>query len=191
MTIPATISRHKRGQRQRRRLSWALALGDSVGVVRIGAHRKNLNSPPVAIASWIRHRASTISARSSGRLAKCAAAEITVHDLALTCVQPLTRQSRRTNPAGHDLIASTVRLGRLSAPDFALYCAARFVSAIAVQMQNVAIGWLVYDITGDPFALGLVGLVAFLPSIGLALSLATSPTGSIVAPSCWCATRSA
>jgi MFS family permease len=53
--------------------------------------------------------------------------------------------------------------------DFALYCAARFVSAIAVQMQNVAIGWLVYDITSDPFALGLVGLVAFLPAIGLAL----------------------
>jgi predicted MFS family arabinose efflux permease len=53
--------------------------------------------------------------------------------------------------------------------DFALYCAARFVSATAVQMQNVAIGWLVYDITRDPFALGIVGLVAFLPAIGLAL----------------------
>jgi MFS family permease len=53
--------------------------------------------------------------------------------------------------------------------DFALYCAGRFVSATAVQMQNVAIGWLVYDITRDPFALGIVGLVAFLPAIGLAL----------------------
>ena len=52
--------------------------------------------------------------------------------------------------------------------DFALYCAGR-CSAIAVQMQNVAIGWLVYDITRDPLALGLVGLVAFLPLIGLAL----------------------
>jgi Transmembrane secretion effector len=53
--------------------------------------------------------------------------------------------------------------------DFALYCAARFVSATAVQMQNVAVGWLVYDITRDPFALGIVGLVGFLPAIGLAL----------------------
>src|SRR5512134_88200 len=53
--------------------------------------------------------------------------------------------------------------------DFALYCAARFVSAMAVQMQTVAIGWFVYDITRDPLALGLVGLVAFLPLIGLAL----------------------
>src|SRR5512132_3676834 len=53
--------------------------------------------------------------------------------------------------------------------DFALYCGARFVSATALQMQNVAIGWLVYDITRDPLALGIVGLVAFLPAIGLAL----------------------
>ena len=53
--------------------------------------------------------------------------------------------------------------------DFTLYCAARFVSATAVQMQNVGVGWLVYDITRDPLALGIVGLVAFLPAIGLAL----------------------
>jgi MFS family permease len=53
--------------------------------------------------------------------------------------------------------------------DFALYCTARFLSATAIQMQNVAIGWLVYDITRDPFALGIVGLVAFLPTIALAL----------------------
>lgn len=36
-------------------------------------------------------------------------------------------------------------------------------------MQNVGVGWLVYDITRDPLALGLVGLFAFLPAIGLAL----------------------
>jgi MFS family permease len=53
--------------------------------------------------------------------------------------------------------------------DFALYCAGRFVSAMAVQVQTIAIGWLVYDITRDPLALGLVGLMAFLPLIGLAL----------------------
>lgn len=53
--------------------------------------------------------------------------------------------------------------------DFALYCLARLLSATAVQMQTVAIGWLVYDRTSDPLALGLVGLAAFLPAIGLAL----------------------
>ena len=54
--------------------------------------------------------------------------------------------------------------------DFALYCSARFVSALAVQMLNVAVGWWVYALTRDPLALGLVGLAVFLPAIGLALA---------------------
>ncbi|MGE3741262.1 MAG: MFS transporter, partial [Geminicoccaceae bacterium] len=37
--------------------------------------------------------------------------------------------------------------------DFACYCSSRFVSALAIQMQNVAVGWRVYDLTGDPLAL--------------------------------------
>lgn len=53
--------------------------------------------------------------------------------------------------------------------DFALYCAARFLSATAIQMQVVAISWHVYDLTNSAFALGLVGLFAFLPAIALAL----------------------
>jgi len=53
--------------------------------------------------------------------------------------------------------------------DFGLYLAARFLSALAIQMQNVAVGWLVYDLTRDPFALGLVGLASFLPAVALAL----------------------
>src|SRR3954452_20469536 len=53
--------------------------------------------------------------------------------------------------------------------DFACYCASRFVSALAIQMQNVAVGWRVYDLTGDPLALGLVGLAGFLPAVCLAL----------------------
>lgn len=53
--------------------------------------------------------------------------------------------------------------------DFGLYLAARFLSALVIQMQNVAIGWLVYDLTRDPFALGLVGLASFLPAVALAL----------------------
>ena len=69
----------------------------------------------------------------------------------------------------YDPIASSSRLGRLSASRFRAYCGARFVSAIAVQMQTVAIGWQVYDITRDPLALGLVGLASFTPAIGLAL----------------------
>jgi hypothetical protein len=53
--------------------------------------------------------------------------------------------------------------------DFALYLESRFLSAVAIQMQAVAVGWLVYDLTHEPLALGLVGLAAFLPAVCLAL----------------------
>lgn len=53
--------------------------------------------------------------------------------------------------------------------DFALYGTARFLSALAIQIQNVALGWRVYELTEDPLALGLIGLAAFLPALCLAL----------------------
>jgi len=53
--------------------------------------------------------------------------------------------------------------------DFTLFFIARFVSATALMMQTVAVGWLIYDLTDSPLALGITGLVAFLPVIGLAL----------------------
>lgn len=39
----------------------------------------------------------------------------------------------------------------------------------AYQMQVVATGWAVYDLTNNPFDLGLVGLVQFLPRVALTL----------------------
>lgn len=53
--------------------------------------------------------------------------------------------------------------------DFTLFCAARFLSGVGVQMLNVAVGWLVYELTGSALALGLVGLASFLPVMSLAL----------------------
>ena len=46
--------------------------------------------------------------------------------------------------------------------DFRLFIAGRFLSTASMQMQSVAIGWQVYDLTGDPVALGYVGLWMFL-----------------------------
>jgi MFS family permease len=53
--------------------------------------------------------------------------------------------------------------------DFTLYWLARFLAAVALQMQAVAVGWQVYDVSRDPLDLGLVGLVTFLPAILLLL----------------------
>ena len=53
--------------------------------------------------------------------------------------------------------------------DFALACCARFTVSLATQMQTVAVGWLIYDVTGSAFALGFLGLAGFLPTISLML----------------------
>lgn len=52
---------------------------------------------------------------------------------------------------------------------FRFFLAMRLPAALAVQMQSVAIGWQVYDITHKPLSLGLVGLAQFLPIFGFSL----------------------
>jgi MFS family permease len=54
-------------------------------------------------------------------------------------------------------------------PDFTLYELARFFIVSGLEMQSVAVGWQVYDITKRPLDLGLVGLAQFLPGILLFL----------------------
>jgi MFS family permease len=53
--------------------------------------------------------------------------------------------------------------------DFALACLGKFAVSLATQMQTVAVGWLIYDVTGSAFALGFLGLAGFLPAISLML----------------------
>lgn len=47
---------------------------------------------------------------------------------------------------------------------FALYWVSRVSSTVALQMQAVAVGWQMYDITHNPLDLGLVGLTQFIPA---------------------------
>jgi MFS family permease len=47
---------------------------------------------------------------------------------------------------------------------FLLFVSARAFSEFSYQIGTVAIGWQVYALTGSAFALGLVGLVQFIPS---------------------------
>jgi MFS family permease len=57
------------------------------------------------------------------------------------------------------------RLAVFGNRDFSLYLAARFLGTLAVQMQTVAVGWQVYEVTRDPLDLGLIGLSQFLPFV--------------------------
>jgi MFS family permease len=52
---------------------------------------------------------------------------------------------------------------------FRLYQIARFCIVFCTEMQSVAVGWQVYEITKRPVDLGLTGLAQFLPGIFLFL----------------------
>jgi MFS family permease len=53
--------------------------------------------------------------------------------------------------------------------DLPLYLGARFLSEAAALALSVAVGWTVYDRSQTPLALGIVGLVEFVPMFLLAL----------------------
>src|SRR5580704_11612260 len=56
-----------------------------------------------------------------------------------------------------------------SHPNFVLFLIARWFIVLALEMQSVAVGWQIYDITKKPLDLGLIGLAQFTPSFLLFL----------------------
>jgi len=54
-------------------------------------------------------------------------------------------------------------------PSFVLFWFARTFTNGAYMMQGVAVGWQIYELTNDPFDLGLVGLAQFVPLVGFSL----------------------
>ena len=54
-------------------------------------------------------------------------------------------------------------------PAFVLYEVSKFFTVVAMEMQSVAVGWQIYDITHSALDLGYVGLAQFLPGILLFL----------------------
>src|SRR5215469_6700007 len=54
--------------------------------------------------------------------------------------------------------------------DFTLYQSARLFTVLATEMQSVAVGWQVFEMTKRPLDLGYVGLAQFWPTIVLFLA---------------------
>ena len=67
------------------------------------------------------------------------------------------------------LLSPTGGLAVLRNRNLSFYLSARFLGTLAVQMQSVAVGWQVYQITGSLFDLGLIGLAQFAPFLVLIL----------------------
>jgi MFS family permease len=53
--------------------------------------------------------------------------------------------------------------------NFRFYLLARFLTTVSSEMQSVAVGWQIYEMTHKALDLGLVGLAQFLPGICLFL----------------------
>lgn len=70
--------------------------------------------------------------------------------------------------------AAVSLLSVLALRDFRFFLTGRFLGSLATQIQSVAVGWQIYEITKSPMSLGFVGLAQFLPMVILLL-----PAGDI------------
>jgi MFS family permease len=52
--------------------------------------------------------------------------------------------------------------------EFRLYIISRFFFILVLNMQATLISWKVYEITKDPFSIGLIGLIEFVPAFAMA-----------------------
>lgn len=57
----------------------------------------------------------------------------------------------------------------LRIPEYRHFISARFFYVMALRMVTTIVGWRIYEITHNPFAIGLIGLSEFLPAFCLAL----------------------
>ena len=67
------------------------------------------------------------------------------------------------------LSAAADRYSAFRHPAFLRYWIQRLLNTLAVQIVSVAVGWQIYDLTRNPFDLGLIGLTQFLPALALVL----------------------
>ncbi len=54
-------------------------------------------------------------------------------------------------------------------PEFRNLMLGRFVFIVALRMMATLVGWWIYVLTNDPFAIGLIGLSEVIPAVSLAL----------------------
>lgn len=69
----------------------------------------------------------------------------------------------------HKLAAKNDPYGALRYPEFRYWLASGAVSVLAERALAVALGYQIYELTHNPLALGVLGLVEGLPAIGVSL----------------------
>ncbi len=73
----------------------------------------------------------------------------------------------------HRVMSGVSAFSVLRNRDFFFYSLATLLAAFAAEILVIAIGWQIYEISGNPADLGLLGLVQFLPNCVLVLVTGT------------------
>lgn len=63
----------------------------------------------------------------------------------------------------------TAPLSAILSRNLKLFLVSRFAGVMAMQVQSTAVGWQIFKLTDDVFALGLVGLAQFVPMFAFTL----------------------
>src|SRR5437016_4526465 len=87
---------------------------------------------------------------------------------AMQAPRPSPRPTEKPSPPAMTDIAAPLPSLKRHKP-FALFWTMRVTTTTAFYMQSVAIGWQIYEMTGNPLDLGLAGLVQFIPLFLLAV----------------------
>src|SRR5688572_13819987 len=54
-------------------------------------------------------------------------------------------------------------------PEYRNLVAGRFFFIMSLRMMTTLVGWWIYELTNDPFAIGLIGLSEVIPALTMAL----------------------
>ena len=60
-------------------------------------------------------------------------------------------------------------LGALRIHEFRNLMIGRFLFIMGLRMMGTLVGWWIYELTNEPFAIGLIGLAEVIPAVSLAL----------------------
>src|SRR5215510_13222819 len=60
-------------------------------------------------------------------------------------------------------------LAAVKIPEYKNFIISRFLFIMGLRMMSTVIGWWIYELTHDPFSIGLVGLSEVVPAVSFAL----------------------
>ena len=64
---------------------------------------------------------------------------------------------------------NTLLIQVLRIREFRNFILGRFVFIMGLRMMGTLVAWWMYEITGDPFYIGMIGLAEAIPAVGLSL----------------------